>query len=97
MSVRINPPHGHYREAHLAHVVSEMRRRGAPVLRACWDAETATWFAREGTHRLRAAKPLGLAPVLVPVRWHRSAAGRVRARHLADRHAHTFEAAEVRA
>lgn len=96
MSIRVNPPHGYFRQEHLDHVTAEMRRRGAPVLRACWDAETSTWFCCEGTHRLRAAKILDLAPVIVPVRWHRSAAGRVRARYLANRHAHHFAHVEIR-
>lgn len=49
------------------------------------------WHAREGTHRLRAALALGLAPVLVPVQWRRTAAALARARIAAVRHAHTFE------
>ena len=48
-------------------VVAEMKRRGPPRIRAYFDGEV--WHAREGTHRLRAAKLLGLPPVLVPVRW----------------------------
>ena len=92
----INPLHGYFRPEHLVHVIAEMRRRGPPVLRACWDGEAGIWHAREGTHRLRAAKALGLAPILVPVPWRRSQAGRVRARHAALVHAHTFEWVEVR-
>lgn len=86
----VNPPHAHYDPAHLAHVTDEMRRRGRPVLRAYFDAEANVWHAREGTHRLRAAKALGLVPFFVPVPWPRSAASLVRARFLAARNAHTF-------
>lgn len=96
MNVRVNPLHGYFRPEHLLYVIDEMRRLGPPVLRACWDAEAGLWHAREGTHRLRAAKALGLAPVLVSVPWRRSPAGRVRARYAAEKHAHTFERVEVR-
>lgn len=91
MATRINPLHGYFRPDHLDHVVAEMLRRGPPVLRACWDPVGGLWHAREGTHRLRAAHLLGLAPILVPVPWKCSASGRERARHAAARHAHTFE------
>lgn len=96
MTVTVNPLHAHYRPAHLDHVIGEMRRRGPPVLRACWDAEAGIWHAREGTHRLRAAVALGLAPVLIPVPWKRSEASRERARYAAKRNAHVFDHVEVR-
>lgn len=86
----VNPPHAHFDPEHLEEVVAEMRRRGAPVLRAYRDEEADLWHAREGTHRLRAAKILGLSPVLVPVPWKRTLAALVRARFLAARNAHTF-------
>lgn len=88
---RVNPPHGYHRPEHLEHVIAVMRTRGAPVLRASWDEAGGVWHAHEGTHRLRAAKALGLAPVLVPVPWRRGAAGKVRARFAAARHGHTFD------
>ena len=84
----VNPPHEHYDPAHLEHVIAVMRERGAPVLRAHYDGEV--WHAREGTHRLRAAKALGLTPVLVPVRWRRTRAALQRARVLAAHNAHRF-------
>jgi hypothetical protein len=95
VTVIVNPLHGYYRPEHLQHVTEEMRRLGPPVLRACWDAEAGIWHAREGTHRLRAAKALGLVPVLVPVPWRRPLAARERARHAAARHAHVFDRVEV--
>lgn len=94
--IRVNPLHGYFREAHLEHVIAEMRHRGPPVLRAYHDAAAGIWHAREGTHRLRAALALGLAPVLVPVPWRRSAESLARARHAAERYGHTFERVEVR-
>ena len=89
--VIVNPPHAHFRPAHLERVIGEMRTRGAPVLRAYFDGEV--WHAREGTHRLRAAKALGLTPVLVPVPWPRTRKALVRAQVAAVLHAHVFEVA----
>lgn len=86
----VNPLHAYYSPAHLEHVIAEMRQRGAPVLRAHYDREAGIWHAREGTHRLRAAKALGLTPVLVPVPWRRTQAALVRARFRAARNAHAF-------
>lgn len=89
-SIVVNPLHGYYRRDHLEHVVDEMRRRGAPRLRAFYDSETGIWHAREGTHRLRAAKALGLVPTLVPVPWRRTRAALVRATIAASSNAHVF-------
>jgi hypothetical protein len=89
----VNPLHAHYDPARLAHVIEEMKTRGAPMLRAHYDAGADIWHAREGTHRLRAAKALGLTPVLVPVPWRRTGAALTRARHLAARNAHVFDLA----
>ena len=90
----VNPPHLHFRQTHLDHVIAEMRHRGPPVLRAYYDGDM--WHAREGTHRLRAAKILGLTPVIVPVRWRRSGASLVRARFAATRAGHEFDQVEIR-
>ncbi len=95
MSVLVNPLHHYFTPTHLDHVIGEMRKRGAPVLRAYHDGEV--WHAREGTHRLRAALALGLTPVLVPVPWWRTRASLERARYAAIRNAHTFARVEVRA
>lgn len=93
MSHVVTPLHAYYRPAHLEHVIAEMRRRGAPRIRAHFDG--ATWFAREGTHRLRAAKALGLAPILVPVRWWRSRAALERAQFAAVEYGHVFPEIEI--
>ncbi len=91
----MTPLHEHYSPSHLERVVSEMRRRGAPRIRAYLDVETGAWMAQEGTHRLRAAQQLGIDPVMVPVRWTRGSAALERARFAAIQRGHTFERVEV--
>lgn len=56
--------HKHYSEQHLGEVKAEMVKRGAPVLRAIWSETYGMWMAVEGCHRIRAAKELGLTPVI---------------------------------
>jgi len=56
--------HEHYSEVHLAHVVSEMRTMGAPVIRAVWMECYGHWAAIEGCHRIRASAELGLTPII---------------------------------
>jgi hypothetical protein len=89
-TIVVNPLHGHFDPVRLTAVTTQMRARGAPVLRAYYDAEVDCWHAREGTHRLRAARALGLTPVLVPAPWPRSRDALTRARFLAARNAHVF-------
>jgi hypothetical protein len=84
------PLHAHFRPEHLAHVEREMLRRGPPRLRGFFDCATGLWFAREGTHRLRAAERLGLAPIMVNIRWWRSAQALTNARFAAGRRRHCF-------
>lgn len=55
--------------AKLASVTDEMRALGAPTIRAVWDDANGIWHAAEGTHRLTAARQLGLAPALTEVSW----------------------------
>jgi hypothetical protein len=93
MGVLVNPLHHYYREDHLQHVIGEMRKRGAPRIRAYFDGEV--WHAREGTHRLRAAKALGIAPVIVAIPWWRSRAAIERARYRAIERAHNFDHVNV--
>lgn len=93
----IAPLHRHYSPGHLVEVAHEMRRRGAPVLRAHCDSVTGMWFSREGTHRLRAAHLLGLTPVLVPVPWWRTRAALVRARWAALEYGYEFGGGEAAA
>lgn len=93
--VTVTPLHEHYSPDHLEEVVREMRRRGPPRIRAYLDTETGAWFAFEGTHRLRAAKHLGVVPILVPVRWPRSRQALLNARHAAVQRGHAFDRVEV--
>ena len=95
-SVLVTPLHEHFSPAHLERVIAEMRRRGAPVLRGTFDAVSGAWLMREGTHRLRAAKVLGVVPVLVPVRWQKGRAALSRARFAVAERSHLFERVEVR-
>lgn len=57
--------HDHFNETHLESVKREMLILGAPVIRAVENGEE--WIALEGCHRIRAAKALGLVPVIEPV------------------------------
>lgn len=66
------PLHWYYNAAHLANVTDEMQRRGPPTLRGYFDERSGVFLLREGTHRIRAAHSLGLAPVLMPIRWWRA-------------------------
>lgn len=91
--VIVNPLHWYFRPAHLERVIGEMRRLGPPRLKAYFDGEV--WHCREGTHRLRAAKALGLAPVMVPVPWRRTRASLERARYAAIRDGHRFDRVDV--
>lgn len=91
----VTPLHEHFSPPHLEHVVSEMRRLGAPRIRAYLDVETGAWLAQEGTHRLRAALRLGIAPVMVHVRWPRSREALERARFAAIERGHVFDRIEV--
>lgn len=86
----MTPLHEHYSLEHLHHVVDEMRRLGPPKIRAFWDEETGAWFTFEGTHRLRAALALGLAPVMVPSPWTRGEEALRRARFASTRRGHVF-------
>lgn len=91
----ITPLHRYFRPDHLEEVVVEMRRRGAPVLRAYFDAPSGAWLASEGTHRIRAAFLLGIAPVLVPIAWWRSGPALVRARFAAIEYGFLFPLVQV--
>lgn len=95
MSTIVTPLHAYYSPAHLDVVVDKMRRLGPPRIRASFDLVSGSWFALEGTHRLRAALALGLAPVLVRTRWPRGCAALERARYAAIIRGHTFERVEV--
>ena len=49
---------------HLQEVIEEMKTLGAPVIKAVWVECQNMWYALEGCHRIRAAKELGLSPVI---------------------------------
>lgn len=91
----VTPLHAYFSPCHLAHVVEEMRRLGPPRIRAYHDVSSGAWYALEGTHRLRAAMELGLAPVMVAVPWPRSAEALRRARFAAVERGHVFSRVEV--
>lgn len=91
----VTPLHHYYRPAHLEHVKAEMLRRGPPRIRA--SLVDGVWYAQEGTHRLRAAKALGVVPVMVPVRWPRTWASLERAQYAAIRNGHAFDRVDVAA
>lgn len=55
-------------DAKVISVINEMRTRGAPTLRAV-DMGDDVWVALEGTHRICAAKGLGLTPIITPIAY----------------------------
>lgn len=71
-------------------VIQKMKVLGPPRLCAFYDSETETWFSQEGTHRLRAAKVLGMVPVMLPVPWTRGKKALTRARFAFQSRGHTF-------
>ena len=88
------PLHWYYSAEHLADVRAEMLTRGPPVLRGYLDA-SGVFLLREGTHRIRAAHALGLAPVLVPIPWWRARARLESARVAASRRGLEFAEVEI--
>jgi hypothetical protein len=89
------PLHEHFSPARLAMVVDKMRALGPPRIRAYFDAPTRAWFSMEGAHRLRAAKLLAVAPIMVPVRWRRGRRALERARYAIPRRGHVFDALQI--
>lgn len=87
--VIVTPLHWYYSEEHLLHVTLEMSRLGPPRIRA--HLSDGIWYAREGTHRLRAALHLGIAPILVPVPWWKSRSSLERAFFAAALRGHVFD------
>lgn len=87
--------HAYYSPARLERVLALMAQLGAPRIRAHLDEATGAWFAREGTHRLRAALALGVAPILCPIAWWRSRRALQRARFAAAIRGHAFPSVEV--
>ena len=62
-------PHDHFDAAHLETVKTEMTKLGAPTIKAVWMESYGAWVALEGSHRIRAAKALGLTPEIEEVEW----------------------------
>jgi hypothetical protein len=56
--------HRHYDEQHLQQVMQQMQTLGAPTIKAVWMENYQHWVALEGTHRILAAKMLGITPII---------------------------------
>ena len=61
--------HKHFNADHLNDVKNEMMEMGAPVIRAVWMECYQMYAALEGCHRIRAAKELGLIPIIDEVEY----------------------------
>ncbi len=61
--------HNHFDESHLEEVKKEMIKLGAPTIKAVWMEVFGHWAAMEGCHRIRAAKELGLTPIIEEVEY----------------------------
>lgn len=61
--------HDHYDAGHLAEVKAEMLTLGAPVIKAVWMECYDMYAALEGCHRIRAAKELGLEPIIDEIEY----------------------------
>jgi hypothetical protein len=91
--VLVNPLHEYFRQTHLDLVVERMKVLGPPRIRAHFDGEI--WHATEGTHRLRAARILGIVPMLIPVPWTKSRKALRNARFAAMLRAHSFDRVDI--
>jgi hypothetical protein len=60
-------PHTYFDDTHLESVKAEMTALGAPTIKAVNCGEY--YVALEGAHRIRAAKALGLTPVIDEVEY----------------------------
>lgn len=56
--------HSQYDEGHLEAVKADMIKMGAPIIKAVWMDHLDCYAALEGCHRIRAAKELGIVPVI---------------------------------
>jgi len=61
--------HDSYDQKHLDEVKAEMVNLGAPVIKAVWMECFDMYAALEGCHRIRAAKELGLEPIIDEVAY----------------------------
>lgn len=94
-AVVVTPLHAYFSQAHLVEVTEKMRVLGAPRIRAYFDSVSGAWFSFEGTHRLRAAVHLGVAPVMVQAPWTRGGKALERARYAARLRGHVFPRVDV--
>ena len=67
--MRIALVHKHFDGKHLEEVKAEMIKLGSPVIKAVWMECYNHYAALEGCHRIRAAKELGLTPVIEEVEY----------------------------
>lgn len=56
--------HKHFDKAHLEEIKELMKTLGAPIIRCIWSECHGLWLAVEGCHRIRAAKEMGLTPII---------------------------------
>ena len=61
--------HGGYDAQKLEAVKAEMQTLGAPTIKAVWMDCYGHWAALEGCHRIRAAKALGLTPIIEEIEY----------------------------
>lgn len=61
--------HNHYDQDKLDAVKKEMLELGAPVIKAVYMDCYGIWAALEGCHRIRAAKDLGIEPVIETIEY----------------------------
>lgn len=61
--------HDHFNIDHLEDVKTEMLKLGAPIIKAVWMECYDMYSALEGCHRIRAAKELGIEPIIEEVEY----------------------------
>ena len=59
--------HKYYDREHLETVKKEMEQRGTPTIKAVWVDHADYYQSLEGSHRIRAAKELGITPEIEAV------------------------------
>lgn len=56
-------------KSHLASVTEQMAILGTPTIKAVWVEAYGSWVAVEGSHRVLAAKSLGLTPDIEEIEY----------------------------
>lgn len=59
--------HKHFDQEWLEKVKTQMLELGAPEIKCIWSETYGMWLAIEGCHRLRAAKELGITPIIIDI------------------------------